>query len=268
MPNGGGVPEYFYSGAPPAGVPRLGARPGMQQTYAQGVLAAQRRRSAPGGVGIGAGAAPAGLLPQFPGGGSQPANPLLALAGGIPSWLLPILGGLLGGTALGNIFGGMTDIEPGGGQMARTGEAAGLGDAGAFWPWETPEGEGFIAPWTPQTLLPSGAVGQIGKAYPSEGIAYTWSTNPANPEAGWIFYRLTNGKIGTFTKKGIWKEWRPQKHIVVSRNPRMGTLISATKRLDKMNNRLGKIFRKKTSRRMIEPALKYLSPVERKAIKA
>jgi len=256
--------EYFYTGAPPVGVPQVGMAVDLTtaQTRALRQSAAQRRR---GGQTLGQ----AAVQPVAEAGMPLLAIPLLAKLLGLGG---AGLAGLFAGTALGSLFGGEPEpqvggaIAPIGGGVAQ-GEVVG---AGAFWPWETPAGEGFMAPWTPQAQLPYGAgVGQIGKGYPSAGIVGSWSTNPANPEAGWIFFWLSNGKIGTFTGRGIWKEWRPHKHIVVSRNPRMGTLIAATKKIDKMNSRLGKIFRKRTSRRVtIEPASKYLSPIERKALKA
>lgn len=256
MPNGGGVPEYFYGGAAPAGVPRLGEAVGLTTKQADLLRLSAKSRA----KGFPTAGAPEVL---------QAGLPLLAIP-----FLLKLLGvggaGLAAGTILGNLFGGEPEPQVGGTMAPGPGPVPGAKDAGAFWPWETPAGEGFLAPWTPQAQLPFGqGVGQIGKGYPSAGIAGSWSTNPANPEAGWIFFRLVNGKIGTFTRKGIWKEWRPTKHIVVSRNPRMATLIAATKKIDKLNSRLGKIFRKRTGRKVtIEPASRYLSPVERKALKA
>ncbi len=48
---------------------------------------------------------------------------------------------------------------------------------------------------------------------------------------------------------GVWTGWKPKKHIVVSANPRVGTLISAAKRIDnqmlRFDRRLGK-FRTRT----------------------
>ena len=63
---------------------------------------------------------------------------------------------------------------------------------------------------------------------PGVSVAYSWNTGTAT------FYRLTDGRIAVRRKNGIWKVWRPQKHIVVSRNPRTGTLIKADKRIDKL----------------------------------
>lgn len=69
---------------------------------------------------------------------------------------------------------------------------------------------------------------------PGDWIAYSWDTGTAT------FYRLIDGRIAVQRRNGIWKVYRPQKHIVVPRNPRIGTLIRADKRVGRMLNSLKK----------------------------
>ena len=65
-------------------------------------------------------------------------------------------------------------------------------------------------------------------------IVKTWTTDPSGGDDGHRFYLLQNGKIATFKKNGILKIWRPQKHIVVPRDPRIKTLLRADTRIDRL----------------------------------
>lgn len=62
------------------------------------------------------------------------------------------------------------------------------------------------------------------------------------------FYKLINGQIAVRRPDGSYKVYRPQKHIVVSRNPRTGTLIRADKRLSKLVMGLVHIKTKRSKR--------------------
>jgi len=178
------------------------------------------------GVGIGGLAAPVGLVPAtvaavVPGAAATVATVATGVAGA---------GGLLGG--LGALF----DLF------------------GMAWPWETPEGEGFIAPWTGDITLPSGKIGQTGQTYPGEyanmfgsPVVSGWNTNPAAPKYGQNFYRLMNGRIGTVTKFGVVKTWKPKKHLVIPTNINqmpIGKLVRAERMIDRM---MGKVARKSRS---------------------
>ena len=80
---------------------------------------------------------------------------------------------------------------------------------------------------------------------PAGAIAKSWHTGTAR------FYMLTDGRIAVQRKNGTWKVYRPAKHIVVPRNPRIGTLIKADKRIDTMMKGLTRRLpanRRKTSR--------------------
>jgi hypothetical protein len=81
---------------------------------------------------------------------------------------------------------------------------------------------------------------------PPVAFVKSWSTGTIT------MFLLQNGKIGCYKKNGVWKEWRPARHIVVPRNPRIGTLISADKRIDRlmrgMQRRLPASRRRRTTR--------------------
>lgn len=150
-----------------------------------------------------------------------------------------------------------------------------LGPASLQYPWETPTGQGFeISGLLGQVLgaLSPGA-GTIGTqisggAVPSTfgTVAKTWSTGTAK------FYMNQRGKIGCFKKNGIWKEWYPARHIVVPRNPRIGTLIKADKRVDTMISRLARragLVKRRTTRTTVRPRLgAYLSAAEIRQLKS
>lgn len=74
-----------------------------------------------------------------------------------------------------------------------------------------------------QTALGEGVPGM-----PAGAIAKSWHTGTAQ------FYMLTDGRIAAQRKNGTFKIYRPHKSIVVPRNPRIGTLIQADKRIDRL----------------------------------
>lgn len=164
------------------------------------------------------------------------------------------------------------------------GEALGLGAAGTAlltlglsrmkFPWQTPTGEGFIAPWTNMTQLASGLWGQdaIAEAggYNDAGTALASATNvPAAPDLGSMNYATLKGgvPVKTWTNAskngatpatvqfvqfsngyvasrslidGSIKMWKPKKHIVLSSNPR----LSQIGKLDRTYRRVGKRIKK------------------------
>jgi len=85
----------------------------------------------------------------------------------------------------------------------------------------------------PRGLLPG-----VGGALPSKDtVVKVWTTGTAN------FARLLDGRIAVQRKDGTIKTYRPQKHIVIPRNPRVGTLIRADKRLERLTKGLRKVVR-------------------------
>jgi len=78
----------------------------------------------------------------------------------------------------------------------------------------------------------------VGGALPSKDtVVKVWTTGTAN------FARLLDGRIAVQKKDGTIKTYRPQKHIVIPRNPRVGTLIRADKRLERLTKGLRKVVR-------------------------
>ena len=92
----------------------------------------------------------------------------------------------------------------------------------------------------------------IAGEWPVPGEFFDWHRMPDYPSGQWgeptvvkswdtgtaRFYLLNTGHITTRRKNGVWKRWKPPKHIVVSRNPRIGTAIRAEKRVTKLMKNL------------------------------
>jgi len=76
-----------------------------------------------------------------------------------------------------------------------------------------------------------------GALPPGTTVVKTWNTGTAQ------FARLADGRIAVQRKDGTIKVWRPQKHIVIPRNPRVGTLIRADKRLERLVKGLRKVVK-------------------------
>lgn len=91
-------------------------------------------------------------------------------------------------------------------------------------------------------LIPGTQTG-LGEVYvPKEWrnqVVYSWSTGTAT------MYRLSDGRIACQKKNGVWKFWRPAHHIVISRNPRVGTLLRADKKLHRLTTGLKKAVNRK-----------------------
>lgn len=76
-----------------------------------------------------------------------------------------------------------------------------------------------------------------GTLPPGETVVKVWDTGTAK------FARLADGRIAVQKKDGTIKTYRPQKHIVIPRNPRVGTLIRADKRLKRLVKGLKKVVK-------------------------
>jgi len=68
----------------------------------------------------------------------------------------------------------------------------------------------------------------MGTMPAGNAIVNSWTAN------GVPFVQAANGQIAVQRKNGTVKVYRPAKMIVVSRNPRIGTLLRAHKRIDKL----------------------------------
>lgn len=142
-----------------------------------------------------------------------------------------------------------------------TGAIAALG-AGALGAWAGGLFGGGGQAVIPGTNIPLG--GPFLAEPPAAMIAKEWNTGTAQ------FYQLIDGRIAVYSKKKrTWKAYRPAKHIVVSRNPRMGTLLKASRRIDKLwggiNKKAGKYMKKKVVYGILPS--KALSPIEKAAIR-
>lgn len=78
----------------------------------------------------------------------------------------------------------------------------------------------------------------VGGTLPArDTVVKVWDTGTAK------FARLADGRIAVQKKDGTIKTYRPQKHIVIPRNPRVGTLIRADKRLKRLVKGLKKVVK-------------------------
>jgi len=90
-----------------------------------------------------------------------------------------------------------------------------------------------VMPWGQQNISSLGMGFLSGNGPPEQLIAVRADGSQAVWVAGGVmFYRLINGQIAVKKKSGVWKLYRPQKMIVVSRNPRVKTLARAEKRIN------------------------------------
>lgn len=174
--------------------------------------------------------------------------------------LLPIIGGVIGGL-LGGEAGGVI-----GGLFGEAGEAIG-GVAG----------EVLAAPGTREAVgheawvngVPTGGPGVPEP--PKWMIAKAWNVKVDSNEYGTFrmyYFRLTDGRCMSYhSPTKTWKIWKPKKHIVISKDPRVSTL----RKLGRLNKRVEKMLRpfqpKKTGFPAKALARTYLSTAERKMLK-
>lgn len=150
-------------------------------------------------------------------------------AGFSPVSLLPAVAGLLArlpGNPLTKAIGGAV-----GGALGAAGAGLlikGLGSGGDF----GTAGPGLIDLGTP-------GPGVFGSSIPGlrgdETVVKKWWTGTA------MFYMLNSGRIATQRRNGVWRIYRPARHVVVSRNPRIHNLLRADARLTRLVGGLGKV---------------------------
>jgi len=121
-----------------------------------------------------------------------------------------VAGGAIQGLARGGLAGGV-----GGALQGLLGGGLGAGQTMGFGP-----GGGM------QQGFPGMGVQQGGAA--PQGVAYSWNAR------GQVFYRLSDGRISTQKRNGLWKTWRPRRNIVIGTNPR----INSARRVIKLARRL------------------------------
>jgi len=123
------------------------------------------------------------------------------------------------------------------GQLAeRFGPRLGFGQQGFIGPVQAPQRSlAMPAAGTGRSMSRLPGVG--GSLPPGTTVVKVWNTGTAQ------FARLLDGRIAVQKKDGTIKVYRPQKHIVIPRNPRVGTLIRADKRLERLTKGLRKVVR-------------------------
>jgi len=147
--------------------------------------------------------------------------------------------GAVGGVGLVKTLAGVPLV---GGALAIAGGAyLALQAAGTAFPWESADGEGMIAPWTPKVKDENGKYVSaktrpdlFGGTSPLGDIAgkrvvKSWDAN------GWPFSMTSDGRIYTMTKSGITKSWKPKKPIVMVRGKTsLAGAVKAQRYLDHM----------------------------------
>lgn len=111
---------------------------------------------------------------------------------------------------------------------------------GMVFPWESAEGEGLIAPWTPKMRDEAGKwVSAITRPDLFGGEAPLGSISGVKvvkswKAGGWPFSLTSDGRIHTLTKNGIQKSWKPKKPVVlVPGSLSLKTYVRASKILDR-----------------------------------
>lgn len=123
-----------------------------------------------------------------------------------------------------------------------------------------------------ETVVNGVPVGGPGVPEPPKWmIAKEWNVKVDSKEYGTFrmyYFRLTDGRCMSYHSPTMtWKIWRPKKHIVISKDPRVSNL----RKLGRLNKRVEKMLRrfqpKKTGFPARALARRYLSTAERKLLK-
>ncbi len=86
---------------------------------------------------------------------------------------------------------------------------------------------------------------QVGQQLPSGAtIVRMWDTAPGEGVTGGgaypVFAQLLDGRIAVRRLNGSIKTYRPAKHIVLSRNPRLGAVVAADRKIETIMKRVKK----------------------------
>jgi hypothetical protein len=197
----------------PLGPPRIGYKPGTDYPITE------VKAGMPPAIGpIAGGAAAAAAARAIP---------------SLPKWLAPLLAAVgLGSFLLGN--GDERPIQP----------ETEL--AGPAFPWQTPGGMGFIAPWTEAYQGPTGLFYEVGKPFepvmiaPGEWILKRWDNGSAASAPTVQFFKTNKRVFYQNLITGEWGTFRQRKPIVISHDPRM----SKVAKIDRLHNKLKKLCRK------------------------
>jgi len=152
--------------------------------------------------------------------------------------------GLLGSSTAAQV----SRVAPGvGGALARNPMTTGLGVLATG---------GAAAGGLGLAVFGGGGGGDLAVIGGSQNVAYSWNTGTAT------FYRLIDGRIAVQKKNGVWKVYWPARHIVVPRNPRVGTLLKADRRIDRMMKGIHKRAGGHTRRSTKAPKGMYVSQIK------
>lgn len=177
--------------------------------------------SNPAAIGAGGLIAPGGEVAEA---GLIPPGLMGAIAGLFPGGS-GLVAGLLGG-ALGMLGGGGIDV-PG---------------VDVNLDWGT-KGPGFLDVGVPGPgVLSSGIPGMRQGEKPVK----MWWTGTAK------FYFTNMGRVAVQKKSGVWRIYRPARHIVISRNPGVRDLLRADSRLSKLTTGLARVVTRRSHRRVVK----------------
>ena len=198
-------------------------------------------------------AAAARLTPEAPflaarGAARGPGGVHLMPGGGLPPVAAGVFPTIMGGA--GKLLAPIAATAIGAGAAWLGAQALGLGEGGGIGGLNLLGGDVGVIPGT---MIPLGGPGLPEP--PAHMVAKEWSTGTAQ------FYMLIDGRIAVYSKKAKrWKVYRPKKHIVLSSNPRIGTLLRGVSRTMRLFNSITKKARKsgayRTTRRTTTKALR------------
>lgn len=251
------MPLPFIGLAAVAGVRALVRSPRVRQAVARGISRAQLRRpktrTIPRAARTSRALAPVAGTTR--GALTRVGQPIRRVAPALGSAV--VLGGAfqIGASAVGELVGG---LHGNGVRTAPPGRSVSAPGTNGAPPAPRPPGPGpgrVRPPYSPierRRTMPAPIPGRT-QTQPLRGdvpiefaeitVIKQWQTFPGGP----VFTQFSNGKIAVRKKNGQLKVYRPARNIVVSRNPRVRTLLRADSRLDNLISKLRGVCNKKTS---------------------
>jgi hypothetical protein len=157
---------------------------------------------------------------------------------GLAQNIAPLVGAVAGGVGLGSLFGGMFGAGGSGG--------ADVEGAGLTFPWQTPPGEGFIAPWSEAYQGPTGkwwgearGVGPV-MIGPGEWILKFWHNGSPGRSPTVLFWKTNKRVFYRNAQTGAWGTFIPKKPVVISRDPRISQFNKIERVYDRITRKIAK----------------------------